>query len=263
MNRFLPLILLGLACTAPARGESLRDLCADAPGLGTPSCTLDKDHAAIEFGAIDWTRDQDAGRREDMLLTGDMLFRYGVTGSLEAQVGWTAYGHLRERGADGAVRRADGTGDVRIALRKNLANPDGSGFSIAVMPSVSLPTGGSAIGVGDWSASLLVPVSYELGDALSLGFTGEIDGAADEDGGGHHLAFSGIVGLGASLTGALSAAAELAAARDEEQETTEWLAGLSLAMMRGESLQFGAGANIGLNHEAADLQLYLNVAKRF
>lgn len=265
MNRLLPLILLGVACAAaaPADAETLRDFCADAPGLGTPACTIDKGHVALELGAIDWTRDRDAGSREDTILSGDALFRYGVTDSLEVQFGWTAYGHVRQRDADGSIRKADGSGDVRLALRQNLAKPDGSGFSIALMPTISLPTGGSAIGAGDWTAGLLVPVSYELGDTLSLGVTAEIDDAADEGGSGHHLAYSGIVGLEASLTDRLSGAAELSAERDEEQKTTEWLAGLSLAMMHGDSLQFGAGANLGLNHDAADLQLYLNVAKRF
>ena len=258
-------ILLGFAATSPALPADLRDFCTDEPGLGTPSCTLDKRHVALEIGAVDWVLDREGGSREDTITAADILLRYGVTESLEVQLGWEAYGHVRVRESSGTVRTSDGTGDVRLALRQNLANPDGSGLSLALMPYVTLPTGGSAIGDGGWSAGLLLPVSYQLGEDLFLEFTGEIADAANEQGGGHHLAYGGIVGIDAPLTRTLSATAEFAAERDEEpgRQRTDLLAGLSLAMVHGESLQFGAGANIGLNHSAPDLELYLGFARRF
>jgi hypothetical protein len=258
--------LLALAAApGAASAQDLREFCPDRPGLGTPACTIDKGHLAVELGLLDWTRDREAGSRTDTIVAGDLLVRYGLSDRIEAQVGWQAVGHLRERDPSGSVDRATGTGDVRLALRGNLLNPDGSLLSVAVMPFVTLPTGGDAIGAGDWTAGVLLPVSFALPNDVQLAFTGEIDAAADETGGGHHLAYGGIVGIDTPLGHDVSATVELAAKRDDErgQRRSELLSGLSLGWSASDSLQLDAGANVGLNGPAPDLELYVGIARRF
>jgi len=248
-----------------ASAGALRDFCPDRPGLDTPPCTIDAGHAAIEVGLADWTLDRGAGARQDAFTFGDTLLRYGVTGTLEVQLGWQALGYMRQRAAGGAITHDSGIGDITVALRQNLKNPDGSGFSLAIMPFATLPTGDAAFGASDWTAGIILPVSYELPHEFQLAVTGEVDDAADEAGHGHHLAYRGVAGLAAPIAGNLSGTLEFALTRDEEpgQRTTELLAGLSLAWDAKKSLQFDAGANLGLNHRAPDLELYLGVAKRF
>lgn len=160
--------------------------------------------------------------------------------------------------------RASGIGDLTLALRQNLRSPDGSGFSLAVMPFATLPTGDSAIGAGDWSAGLLAPLSYDLGEGVQVDLTGEVEAAADSDRDGRHIAYGGVAGLSVPLSDALGATFEIAAKRDEDPagHSTEWLAGLSAGWMAKDDLQLDAGANIGL-HGAADVQLYLGVSRRF
>src|SRR5690242_2405394 len=86
-----------LLAVAPARAEGLRDLCPDRPGLGTPPCTMDPGHVQVELGLGDWTLTRQGGEREDDFATGDVLLRVGLTPSLEAQIGWTAFTHVRTR----------------------------------------------------------------------------------------------------------------------------------------------------------------------
>src|SRR3954447_4142871 len=119
----LPLLLFAGAANA----EGLRDLCPDRPGLGTPACTMDPGHGQLELGLGDWALTRQGGDREDDLATGDLLVRYGLGSNLEMQVGWTAYTHIRTRSGNAVTHQA-GAGDMRIALRRNLHNPDGSGF---------------------------------------------------------------------------------------------------------------------------------------
>ena len=259
------LLLLSVGGASTAAAQALRDFCADRPGLGTPACTIDPGHVAVEIGVADLTHDAQAGAQSDSLVLGDLLVRYGLTDRVEAQIGWQALGLVRTRAAAGGVEHLSGTGDVRLALRGNLLNPDGSGLSIALMPQLTLPTGGEAIGERDWSAALLLPVSYELGDGIQMAFTGEIDHVSDAEGDGHHLAYGAVFGLEAPLGEALSAAVELAASRDEEpgEHATELLGGLSLAWSPSDSLQLDAGTSIGLNNAAADLEVYFGVARRF
>lgn len=249
---------------APALAQS-RDFCPDRPGLGTPPCTIDKGRGDIEIGLVDWTLDKQGGARTDSWIFSDTLVRYGVTDSLEVQLGWTAYGFIRERSAAGSVDHSSGTGDLKVALRQNLVHPDGSGFSVAVMPYATLPTGGRTLGAGTWSAGLLLPVSYQLPHDFALSLTGRIEAAADEDRHGRHLAYGGIAGLDVPLGDQVSATLELSAQREEESgaHKTEMLAGLSFAYTASPDLQLDGGVNAGLSRSAPDAELYVGLARRF
>ena len=253
-----------VVCAHAARAQDLREFCPDRPGLGTPACTLDRGHAALELGLVDWTHDSESGVESDDFSTADLLLRYGLTDSLEVQLGWTAYTHSRVR-AGALSDSVDGVGDVLVALRQNLQNPDGAGFSIALMPYVTLPIGSDGIGVGDWGGGLIVPMSQELAGGFSLQFTAEMDAAVDADGDGRHFAYSGVIGLGIPISGAIGGTAELSLGRDEDPlgHTTEVLAGLSAGWMPSDDFQLDVGANLGLNDNAPDLELYLGIAKRF
>lgn len=262
----LSLAALGLSPAAAAQAEALRDFCPDRPGLGTPPCTIDAGHVAVELGLADRTVDRSPGARIDTIEAGQLLIRIGLTDRLEAQIGWTAFGHVRERDRiTGSVARASGIGDLTVALRQNLVGPDGSGFSAAVMPYATLPVGNAAIGAGDWTAGAILPLSYDLGGGVQLGVTAQVEAAADADRDGRHLAYGGVAGLALPLSDALGVTLEVAANRDDDPSghSTEWLGGVSAGWMVRDDLQLDAGANVGLDSTAPDLQLYLGVAKRF
>ncbi|MEC3950390.1 transporter [Sphingobium sp. HWE2-09] len=259
-------LLAGATGSGMAMAQASRDLCADRPGLGTPACTVDTGRVVVELGLGDWTREQDATSRTNTIEAGDVLVRLGLAEHLEAQVGWTAYGHVRTRDRlSGAIDKDSGVGDVQVALRRNLSHPDGSGFSIAIMPYASLPTGGGAIGAGDWGAGLIVPVSYDLGGGFSLGLTPEIDAAVDEDRSGRHLAYGSVVGLGFTLSDAVSGTIEAQVTRDDDPagHATQALGGLSFAWQPSDDMQFDIGFNAGLNGDSPDSELYLGVVRRF
>nr|WP_250890751.1 transporter [Sphingobium nicotianae] len=261
--------MLGLALLAAsglARSEDLRDLCADRPGLGTPACTVDKGHAVLELGLADWTRDDRGPVRTDTLITGDTLLRYGVTGDTEVQIGWTALGHVRVRDASaGAIDRATAAGDVTLALRHNLHNPDGSGLSVALMPYASLPVGRSPVGRGDWGAGLIVPLSFDLGHGLALAATPRIDAVVNGDGRGRHLGYGSVAGLQIDLADHLSLAEEVSLYRDEDPDghTTQALDGLALAWQAGKNSQWDLGGVLGLNRDSPDVALSIGYAARF
>lgn len=95
--------------------------------------------------------------------------------------------------------------------------------------------------------------------------TPEIDAAVDEDGSGRHLAYGSVVGLTFDLPDSLSSAAELSAFRDDDPSghSTQMLVGLSLGWQPSDDLHLDIGANLGLNHDSPDAQLYIGVARRF
>ncbi|KQZ72811.1 hypothetical protein ASE06_10075 [Sphingopyxis sp. Root214] len=260
------LLLAAATAAAPAfANEDRRDLCPDRPGLGTPACTVEPGSLLFEIGLADWTLDRTADSRSDSWTVGDALLRAGLTPSLEVQLGWTMLGHVRERDrAAGDVTRRTRTGDVTLALRQNLRNPDGSGFSVALMPYATLPLGGKGVGAGDWGAGMIMPVSFELG-ALSLGLTPHVDAAVDSDGKGRHTAYGSVAGVGFGLSDDVSMAAEISLARDRDPggHTTEALAGLSAGWQPDADSQWDLGANIGLNRDSPDIELYFGFVRRF
>jgi len=259
----LALLLLSAAAPALAKG---REFCPDRPGLGTPPCIIDTGRIAVETSLADWTLERDAETRTDMILAGDLLVRLGVADHAEIQIGWTAYGHVRTRDrASDAVSRTARTGDVMLAVRRSLMNPDGSGPSLALMPFVTLPVGRMPVGYGDWGAGLIVPMRFDLSDAISLGLSPEIDAAVDEDGDGRHLAYGSVIGLSADLSDKISASIELSAMRDDDPEghVTESLAGLSMGWQPKDDLQFDIGTNVGLNRDSADVEVYAGLSRRF
>lgn len=264
MRREIALAALMLGA-APAPAEE-RDFCADRPGLGVPACTVDPGRLQAEVGLADWTLDRRPDSRTDTVLAGDLQLRYGLGASTEARLGWTAYGHVRERDrTTGAIGRAARTGDVALGIKQNLVNPDGSGTSIAILPAVTIPVGRVPVGAGDWGASLRVPADFALTKDIQLAFTPEIEAAVDEDGDGRHLAYGTVVGLADTLSDALTGTAELSATRDRDPSghATMALASVSLAYRPDKESQLDIGTVAGLDHAAPDLELYVGVSRRF
>ena len=156
---------------------------------------------------------------------------------------------------------------MTIGLRQNLHNPDGSGFSLAIQPYVSLPTGGHAIGASTWGAGLIVPISYQLGNNVQFGFTPEIDAAPDQDHHGRHIAYSGTWSISVPLTKALTGSAELWAMRDRDPSghSSQYSVDLAAAWIPGGKgrLQFDAGTYLGLNHQTPGVEAYVGITEKF
>lgn len=254
------------ACTfAPsARAGELRDFCADRPGLGTPTCIVDKGHVVAELGVIDWAHDNTAGVVSDTVTGGQLLVRAGVTSNVEVQLGWDGYQSQRARDAFG-VSKVHGGGDALVGLKIGLLHPDGSGTSVSVLPYAKLPVGKAGIGAGNWSAGVIVPVDFALKPGLSLALSPQVSIQPNGSGEGHHAQWGGVVGLGFQLAKNLSASAEVGWAKDEDPagHTTATTGGLSLAYLANANLQFDGGLNLRLGGTTPDRELYFGVSERF
>jgi hypothetical protein len=263
MKKILFAVLL-LAPGVAHADDKDRDYCPARPGLGTPACTISPGRVSVETSLADWTLDKQGGDRTDTVLIGDTQLRIGLTDTIEAQIGWTPVGFVRDR-SGGIVDHVTRTGDVTLGFKANLAHPDGKGFAIALQPFVTLPTGRPPIGAGDWGAGLVVPITYDLSDAVNLEVTPEIDAAVDQDGRGRHFAASAVAGLGFALNDKLTLTVEGQVLRDDDpsSKTTQGLASASLAFMASKDLQFDVGGVAGLTRDAPDVELYLGIARRF
>lgn len=259
------IIMAALFVAAPALAEE-RDYCPARPGLGTPPCTIAPGRLSAEVALADWKVEDTVVSRKDSVVIGNTLARIGIARNIEAEIGWVPYGHVRTRDkASGAITRQAGVGDVFLGAKFNLRNPGGDGFSIAALPFGTAPTGGSAIGAGDWGAGFLLPMSLDLGRSLNLQFTPEVDAAVNADGPGRHLAYSAVIGLGFPIVEKLEGTVEFKAMRDDDPggATTQTFASVSLGWSPSDRLQLDVGGIAGLNRDSATAEGYLGISRRF
>lgn len=256
-----------LAAPVVAQEAAPRDFCADRPGKGTPSCILDKGRWQVELGAFNVARQTSSDERSQSWNTGDLFVRYGATDLTEVQFGITAYGRetIRDR-VTGDSQRSSGISDITLGVRHSLANPDGSGLSVAVAGFVTAPTGSRDLRADGFEGGLLLPVSMPLNADWSLSLTPAIAVVSDGDGEGRHLTYSMVTGVGRGV-GAWGLGVELWVSRDDDplQPTTQSTFDLTAVWTPPGSTnsQIDLGLNFGLNDASPDIEFGLGLARRF
>jgi outer membrane putative beta-barrel porin/alpha-amylase len=256
--------VLALVAGPALAQDAEREFCADRPGKGSPTCTLDPGRFQAEAG-IDYSHFEQGGVEDEGFGYGDLTLRLGLTDSLEGQILWTPYAVNREK-VGGVTFEDSGTGDIGFSLRQNLINPDGSGTSVAVQAIVTAPTGSHGISADVWEGALMLPVSFEVSDDTALTGMVEVDWVGDAAGGGHHAGWAGVVGLEHAM-GDFAVAGELWAQRDDDPlgGTTQASGGVQLMWTPAslDDVQFDIGVDFGLNDETPDLAFGAGIAKRF
>lgn len=247
----------------PAAAVDEEPICVDRPGIGTPTCTVPAGMLQLETSIIDWTGDRVGRVRNSELSIGDTAVKFGVTDRFHLELDITPSVRIRTR--EGAVREGgSGFGDFVLAAKYRLTR-DSAPVQIAVLPFVKVPTAKRSVGNGKVEGGVIVPIEYEIpGSQLSLGLSPQFDVNADSDGTGHHLATALVISLAIPLTGRLSASAELLGYWDFDPSDTgrQSAIGGSTAYLISKNVQLDAGANLGLNRNTPDIQLYSGIAFR-
>ena len=254
------LAILLLAAATPADAED-REFCADRPGFDTPPCTLLPGVVMVETGLAAIAHTSGGGAIDDKLTFGDLLVRVGVAQSAEIEVGLTSFVRDRQRDATG-VSTTRGVGDMVVAVQRGIAGANGP---IALHAFVTLPTGKTGIGAGDWSAGLIAPMQFDIGHQFQLALSPEIDAAVNASGSGRHLQYGTAIGLSHPLSKAVGLTGEVATFRNEEPTGHETVAqaAASLAWQVSKDWQLDLEGDAGLSKAAPDYQVKLGFAHRF
>lgn len=218
----------------------------------------------VETTFAGWTRDRSAGARSDETSIGDSAIKLGLSDRAHVELVVAPFVRSRVRD-DGGRETASGFGDLILTVKYRLTS-DESPVQVAVRPFVKIPTAKRSLGNGRVEGGLVVPIDYAIpGSPLSLAITPQLDLVADGDGSGHHLAATQVVGLALPLSERLSASADVLASWDWDKDRTvrHYAAGGSLAYLISNDVQIDAGMVVGLNRDAADLELYSGLAFRF
>ena len=253
---------LAVFAARPAAAQT-RDFCADRPGQTTPPCTLAPGQLMVETAGAVWSVDASPDQRTDTISFASTQLRAGLTSRLEAQLGWTPLGIQTSRDrTTGILTHQNGIGDVSVGLLYGLAGDNGP---VALQAVVTLPSGGAALGAGDWSAALRLPAVVPLGSGVQLGLTPEVDAATNSTGQGRRFAYGGAAGLGFALSGKVGFGVDVALFRHEESgnAATTATGGASLAWQIGKNTQLDLGGTVRLSGNSPNMALYFGIARRF
>ena len=216
----------------------------------------------IETGIVSLTRDADPETVTSTLTFADSVVRVGVDDKTEVQAGLTGYARARSRDrASGEITREGGVGDAYLAVRHGLAGPNGPA---AIEGFVTLPTGRSPAGAGDWGAGMLLSFNHDLSHGFQLALTPELDAAVNASGSGRHLAFGGVAGVSHALGKALSATGEISAFEDRDPSGHAFDARVagSLAWQVAKRVQVDFENDLGVTHAAPRESFFLGLAVR-
>jgi hypothetical protein len=244
----------------PVPDDKLRPLCTDQPGFGVPPCIVDAGHVQLETTPLTLSFDKAGGMRSTEADIGTFLLRTGLTERLEFDIGWTPLVVTTLHDGNARYNHSE-TGDMGVALKQSLRDPDGQGFSVAVQVALVVPTNGDRV-----SAVIELPVSLPLSDRLSLGLTPAVELLPDTLGGGTHAGAAASVALG-YVVGAVTLGAELYVTYDDDPAgvVRQQIANFSLTWLPGANpnLEFNVGADFGLNSDAPGAQLNFGISRRF
>lgn len=241
-----------------------REFCADRPGKGAPTCTLEPGRFQAE-GGVAWGHDDHGAVETWETDYGALTLRWGLTERMEGQLLWSPHVVVREK-IGGVTSEESGSGDLGLSLRHVLTDPDGAPRSAALQLIVTAPTGADGLSAEAWEGAILLPVAFEVGESAAVTAMIELDIVGNAAGDGHHAAWAGVIGVERGF-GELTLAAELWARRDDDPlgETTEATAGLQVMWTPSglDGVQFDIGVDFGLNADAPDLEIGAGIARRF
>jgi len=251
----------------PTPEDQLRDLCTDRPPKANLPCTVDPGHFQYESDVFNWTRAVAKGTTTDTFLYTNPTFKIGLTNTLDFEANMAPFVRVTTKDYSG-ISGVQGAGDMYFRLKANVAGADGGDFQMAVIPYVKAPTGSPGVGNRAVEGGAIAPVSFALPQGFTLLFDPEIDILRNANDWGRHTNIQLLGNLSHAIIDNVTGYVELWGQASNDPATPNKQASLDLSLAwlvwkKSPSLQFDAGANIGLTAATPRLQLYLGVSQKF
>ena len=253
----MPLALLMAAAVAPA------PICSDRPAKANAACTVPAGRFQLETGVADWSLTKQAGARDELLILGSSFLKLGLSDSADLEVGFTPYTQVTDT-QPGSRSRVSGFGDVVVRFKRQLTGTSAR-VQVAAIPFVKVPTAAKVIGNGKVEGGLAVPLSFAVVGPVTATLGPEVDVLADADGSGRHIGLVNLVSLSAVVAPRVTLGGEIWGNWNLDPAGTVRRASADAAIAYAASnvLQLDLGANVGLNRQTADIELYAGASILF
>ncbi|MCL6739861.1 transporter [Sphingomonas sp. RB56-2] len=254
--------LAAFAVISPADAEEA-PICTDRPAKANAVCAVPVGQWQLESSPVAWARTEVDGTATRTLTLGSTVVKYGLSDRSDLQLGFVPFVQVEAR-SGGIKSSASTVGDVTMRYKRRLTG-DKAPVQVAAIPFIKLPTADQDIGNGKVEGGLGVPVSFATGGPLTVVLGPELDLLADSDGHGRHVAIVNIVNLSGPIADGVTLYGELWAMTNFDPADTVTLASadVAIAYLATDRLQLDLGANMGLNRNTADIEIYAGVSVRF
>ena len=254
-------IILALSLAGAAKAQE-GPICTDRPTKANAPCTVPPGRVQVETSILGWTLVEAGGNRAEVLTIGSSVAKLGLTDRSDLQIGFTPF--ARSTNSAGTPRRVSGVGDVVVRYKHRLTGSDAS-LSVAVIPYVKLPAASAGLGNDKVEGGVAVPIAFALTGPVTMTLGPEVDVLADADGSGRHLAVVNLINMSLPIAPRWVVAGELWTNLNFDPARTIRQASLDGAIVyaASPSLQFDAGANMGLTSATPDVELYAGLSFRF
>jgi hypothetical protein len=239
-------------------------ICTDRPTKANSTCTVPTGSFQIETDIANTVHDRQGASTSDTTNFINPTLKYGLRDRTDVQVNWSPRIRVETRDrTTGERTHTDGSGDLIVRLKTRLLDSDTA--SVAIIPFVKVPTASHGLSNGRWEGGFAVPIGFPLPGGFSLTLGPELDVLADADGAGHHDALINLVNVAHPLGSKMTVAFEVwdSVNRDPSGTVRQRSADVALTYLVGPALQLDVGANVGLNRDTSDRQVYLGFSTRF
>jgi len=239
-------------------------ICTDRPTKANSTCTVPTGSFQLETDVANTAHDRQGTSTTDTVNIINPTLKYGLGAQTDVQINWSPHIRVETRDRQTGERdRTNGSGDVIVRLKTRLVDTDTG--ALALIPFVKAPTAAHGLGNDRWEGGLAMPIAIPLPGDFSLTLGPEVDVLADADGAGHHGALINLVNVAHPLGSKMTVAFELwdSVNRDPSGTIRQRSADIALSYLVGPALQLDIGANIGLNRDTPDRQVYLGLSTRF
>ncbi len=244
---------------SPPVAGRLRELSTDRPDVTESPYTIDAGHSQVELDFANLTQDRAEGERSTAWEAAPCNLRLGVTDDLEVGLFLTPYRRVEEKNAAGATRTRSGTGDLVLRGKWNFTGNNG-GTAVGLIGDIKLPTATAGLGNGAVEGTVLLPVSWELGDGWGLAAMTGVDLRLRQSGHGREGAWINSFSFERELTPHLAGYLELAAESAAGAPTVTLDAGLMYKL--DANTQLDGGVQRGLSRAADDLHVFAGLSHR-
>jgi len=251
----------------PTPDTELRDFCTDRPPKANLPCTVDAGHFQYESDAFNWARATSGGKTTDAFLYTNPTLKLGLTNWIDLEANMVPFERVVTKGPLG-TQSVSGVGDLYFRGKLNLIGPEGGDVQAAIIPYVKAPNGSPGITNRAVEEGAIAPISFALPAGFTLLFDPEIDILRNANDFGRHTNIQFLGNLSHAVTDSVTGYVELWGQANNDPVNPNKQASLDLSLTwlawkKSPSLQFDAGANIGLTAATPKLQLYLGVSQRF
>jgi len=213
--------------------------------------TVQPGHFLLEMDALSLTVDRDAGSKYTAVGAASTFLTTGLTGNWDIQLGAELF--LSQKYDDGSFTERDsGIGDVYVRSKYRFYEDPDTGFSIAVLPYLKVPTNSGGVGNHNVEGGIIFPAAGKLWGDFQLYGMVELDYLRNDNNDGYDTFWYASAALNRQVTKTIGLYGEVTVGKSSGTSATEGTMGGGVTFAVSESTWWDFAVYRGVSSGASD-----------